>query len=44
MLELIGSNSTIELISEIFFKISALSGEVGTLPDIFSKNTSLIKV
>ncbi len=35
MLELITSDSTIELISEIFYKISSLSGEVGSLPDIF---------
>jgi hypothetical protein len=31
------------LISEIFFKISALSGEVGNLPSIFEKNLNLIK-
>lgn len=44
MLELISSNATIELISEILFKVSALSGEVGSLPDIFSKNLHLIRV
>jgi hypothetical protein len=44
MLELISSNSTIELISEILFKVSALSGEVGNLPDIFAKNLHFIKI
>jgi hypothetical protein len=44
MLELISSDATIELISEIFFKISALSGEVGTLPEIFEKNLHRITV
>lgn len=44
MLELISSDATIELISEILFKVSSLSGEVGNLPDIFAKNLHLIRV
>lgn len=44
MLELVSSDSTIDLISEVFFKVSALSGEVGTLPEIFEKNLHLIRV
>lgn len=44
MLEIISSSDTIELISEIFFKISALSGEVGSLPEIFEKNLALVQV
>lgn len=31
-----------QIISQVFFKICALSGEVGTLLEIFLKNTSLI--
>jgi hypothetical protein len=42
MLELTPSPSTIRIISEVFFKISALSGEVGNLLDIFHKHLSLI--
>ena len=42
MLELAPSPATVETISEVFFKISALSGEVGSLLEIFSKNLGLI--
>jgi ubiquitin carboxyl-terminal hydrolase 34 len=42
MLELTPSAATVQIISEVFFKICALSGEVGSLLDIFLKNTALI--
>ena len=42
MLEISPSSATLDIISEIFFKISILSGEVGSLVDIFNKNTHLI--
>jgi hypothetical protein len=42
MLELTPSPSTVRIISEVFFKISALSGEVGTLLEIFLKHQNLI--
>ncbi len=42
MLELAPSPATIDTISEVFVKISALSGEVGGLLEIFNKNTHLI--
>lgn len=42
MLELTPSTATIHIVSEVFFKICALSGEVGTLLEIFHKNLALV--
>jgi ubiquitin carboxyl-terminal hydrolase 34 len=42
MLELAPSSATLQIISEVFFKICALSGEVGSLLEIFHKHLMLV--
>lgn len=44
MLEISPSEATVSIISEIFYKISALSGEVGNLLEIFLKNQHLVNM